>query len=673
MVYRMRTQWDQYGKGAMTKLFLTTCDTPRPRSQGVCFVDKYLDVNFQEKAKSPSNDCYFHTGNFFEITQAAVDETGLNLDEIREGLRMFLHSFYYKNDACFHVKLAFLKLSWLQMGSGKWIHELDDGGTGKGMEAVLDANVCGAQNSTTLDFAVFTDRTEMRKSGHFALGKVNVRIPESKCGQAVEPDIWKRFPVGDSFDLRVNYGFTVKGDFETSMKTQEVNFTGLHVVEHGDGGDQVLNHIERRVVAFLLGKATLVATAAEVDHSQGRFLLRPQDDLKTFLKWPVVGTVYFRDWLLPFFLEVPTEQCKAVIQDLRLVGGTVFDDTRFLALKLGGTEVARPGAELEDRSQADKHVLSAFDGTPMKRIIKAYLITQVRTLPGLAAMHSSKGKRTKLEIFDKALSNTKLILFRQISCGNYAKLMVRYGEMTSLIEKHGGAAVFGDWDVWGDTFSLKDKQELPSPDVSDEEAKAFTKDAIPPVSTIERPCREKVASIREIVHLADLEDYAALDTDRRQSQLQAFITHVKTYGTDAGEGVWFHEAEYFRSLCYGRWIAGTPSAQHLTREARFIALGRLCAEVDAPCCFPRLLRKRLMQMGAWSTELFFMVHLFCRFPVAWRAFVGEYCVMPTADAKLQLIKLFFGCRINLDIPFLRSLAFTYHVFFSCVCEMEEER
>ena len=71
-----------------------------------------------------------------------------------------------------------IHLAIKKVPSGKMLFEIGTGGDGKGMEAILERNLLGEDNCASLDFGIFADRAECRKSAHFALNKLYMRIQE---------------------------------------------------------------------------------------------------------------------------------------------------------------------------------------------------------------------------------------------------------------------------------------------------------------------------------------------------------------------------------------------------------------------------------------------------------------------------------------------------------------
>ena len=99
-----------------------------------------------------------------------------------------------------------MKLSLQKISQDKILCEVGSGGDGKGMEAVLDANILGEDNSCMLDCGIFVDRKEFRKSGGLGANKIKLRIQEFNKNSKIESDIWKRLGSGEMMNTRVNYG-----------------------------------------------------------------------------------------------------------------------------------------------------------------------------------------------------------------------------------------------------------------------------------------------------------------------------------------------------------------------------------------------------------------------------------------------------------------------------------
>ena len=378
MMAQLRKSWEEEKpKHVLSKLFLSEWDTPMPRSKGICFDDVYLNEVWEITPKSPETNCYFK----------------LDYNYYYE----FLQSVYYKNDHLFQLKLAFMHAAFLGKCTAKMIFEIGRGGDGKGMEAVLDTALFGNEASATLDCGVFLDRMEFRKSAELAWNKACIRVQEMDRSDHFVADIWKRFVVDEEIDCRVNYGLTSKRSFGSALKVQEFNFENIPVIEESRDRQKSCEQLRRRVVCFMMGKATYTTRDELVNPKEGTFRYIPQDELKSFLSHPVTAAIFLRDWCIPFFQDNSIQECLDMINDLEAVHPDVERDTPWLALCLSGSSTPPPGDIIDMVSESNERVLDAHEATPWKRVIREYLILKVESLPG--HMSSYKGKANQDVIF----------------------------------------------------------------------------------------------------------------------------------------------------------------------------------------------------------------------------------------------------------------------------------
>ena len=129
------------------------------------------------------------------------------------------------------LKLAMIHLAIKQVPTGRILFEIGKGGDGKSLFALLEKSLLGEENFAILDNSIFLDRSEFRRSAHFGCNKIALRFQEFTNEKNILSDLWKRMISGEEMDLRVNYGFTVKQRFDTSMKVQELNRENIPVIE----------------------------------------------------------------------------------------------------------------------------------------------------------------------------------------------------------------------------------------------------------------------------------------------------------------------------------------------------------------------------------------------------------------------------------------------------------
>ena len=222
-------------------------------------------------------------------------------------------------------------------------------------------------------------------------------------------DLWKRFIVDEELDCHVNCSFTSKRRFGSSMKIQGLNYENIPVVEESGEYSKTCEQLKRRVVAVRLGKGVFTSNPAEVNEEAGAVKLIPQEHLTAFLQHPVTAALYLREWRLPFFKENSLDDCLGMIGDLKAVSAELHQDLEWLASRLSGSTSQPPDTQQTWAEKSDELVVVAHSKTPMKAIIKEYLIQKVDPLPGNVA--SSKGKRTRVQNFVAALGHTQVKLF----------------------------------------------------------------------------------------------------------------------------------------------------------------------------------------------------------------------------------------------------------------------
>ena len=123
----------------------------------------------------------------------------------------------------------------------------------------------GNPASATWGCAVFLDRMEFRKSAELAWNKANICIQEMGRGGHFVADVWKRFVVDEEIDCRVNYGCTSKQRFGSALKVQELNLENIPVIEESRDRRKSCEQLRRRVVCFIMGRATFTTRDDQVD------------------------------------------------------------------------------------------------------------------------------------------------------------------------------------------------------------------------------------------------------------------------------------------------------------------------------------------------------------------------------------------------------------------------
>ena len=267
---------------------------------------------------------------------------------------------------------------------------------------------------------------------------------------------------------------------------------------------------------------------------------------------------------------------------------------------------------LED--QANQLVAAAHAETPWHRVTRAYLLHKCECLPG-------------------AISSTK--------------------SLAAAMQREGGDEVFGNWETWGNAFDNLHKQERWDGAAFEMEKSAISahSNGAPDIASMSH---RVVCTLTETVDLDALMRYAGTCTDRRPELLTRYVQRHVEQGVREGSFSTIN-VEYYRKPPYARLLARGPAGQKLTREARSIAFGSHCAEIDAECCHPRLLQKKLMDLNLWTDEKFPMLDRFVKHFRHWRAGLAMYQDYSIQDAKIELIRIFYGGKPTIEAPFLLKL------------------
>ena len=355
-----------------------------------------------------------------------------------------------------------------------------------------------------------------QKSAELAWNKANIRVQEMESRGHFVADVWKWFVVDEEIDCRVNYGFTSKRCFGAALKVQELNFENIPVIEESRDRSKSCEQLRRRVVCFMMGKASFTTKPEEVSHDQGIFRYIPQDELVTFLSHPVTAAIYLRDWCIPFFRDNPIQDCLNMINDLASVHPDVERDTQWLALCLSGSSAPPPGGVVDLVSESNVRAVDVHNDTPWRRIIKEYLIQKVDALPGNAA--SSKGKRTKISYFIEAVDNATFRLFKQVESNSLHKFLVHWPRLLCIMEELGGVQIFGEWSMWSCPFDLLQHQEKWDGAAFDQDRRLLMNLRTSPMAdaSVWRPT---ASCLQERVDWTSLQSYVELGTDRRMETL----------------------------------------------------------------------------------------------------------------------------------------------------------
>ena len=663
LTQRLKDAFDSPGtSGAITKLFLKECETPQPVSRGIQFADIYVNDDWIETAPSRDANCYFRLPYKFNVLQSDITMDGWSLSDYREMLDRVLRGMYYKNEHAWYVKLLAIMLAFKRVPCNKMIFVLGSGGDSKGTEARLEKGLMGSENSGKLDCGVFLDRSEFRKSGHFAFDKANVRIQECQADSRFLADIWKRFVVGEEIDLRVNYGFTIQVSFSESMKVWELNYENIPVIEEkkrSTGGDPWCEQLRRRVLCLKYGQAKFVAK--DENEAEGKFLRIPPGELERFCNDPVTHSLLFKEYLFPFMKDHTIEEAAAALDDPASIAHELEADIAWLAQRLSGAPLSREDKENLDTSGPDKIVIDAHGGTPNKAVVRNYLISTVNNLPGLQTTSvSTRGKKSRIQVLDEALEISKCkLLLKDYAAGGYQKLVYNFSKAEDITRELGGEDVFGTWPMWGNTFQLRDQQK--DYEELDEAALRLT-NGWQLTGQIVRSSRNRTAVLRllERVNLPMLEAYSRRKTDKSQLYLERTIERYRKEGravvNSAKPGLWETPITYLHLEGYGRAMGVGYCAQGLTNAARSYAFRSHAIDVDQEDSDHSLKYVEMLKLGIDPEAEFPMFMKRLRNRSAWVDFLARYDGISKKDAKRAFIAIANGGKLQSDVPFMRRLA-----------------
>jgi len=579
-----------HNMAALNRLYLDTCNTPLPLSKGIMFKDKYLNERYEVAEPSRNNNCYFRVHYNYEVCECDITEDGWTLEMYMLELDLWISSQYYKNEGFFTVKLMFYALAYNSVTTGKEAFEVGEGGDGKGLEGIFESNIFG-DGFTTLDCGVFIDRTEWRRSAHFAWNMRCVRVQEMDASGQFAADLWKRWVVGEKLDVRENYGKTSKKEFGISHKTQECNPESIPTIEKRSRiwspDEAVRKQIKRRIVACRMGKATLVTEPSEVDPPNGKFLLKSQDFMHWFLQSAITATLFFRHYLLPFMKEYTVKEMLRLLDNLGEISEDLDRFTTWMARRLSGDEsLDLDEDKVEDT--ANQTIRAVHKYTPQRPVVKLSYFCDLpnNVLYGLKKVErSKKGKCSKLDTLQCALEKASINVFQlEERGGGYKKLMICLDKMESALRDNGGERVFGHWSDWGDTFALKDEQQS-LPDASDEYISSI---AMPvrimnSIPEMRKMARNVVCTVNEVINIKLLTAYMQRHCDSKQTVLERTVARHLAEGHcvgDESEGFWSTPISYSRKGGYGRLFAIGFSLQKCSATARSFAFRMHSADVD---------------------------------------------------------------------------------------------
>ena len=327
------------------------------------------------------------------------------------------------------------------------------------------------------------------------------------------PDIWKKLPRNEPTDLRVNFGFSAKREFGETLLIQELNYESIPTVEADTKRETALEHVRERIIAFQMGKATLVSTREEVNNQEGRYLKLPLTAQQTFASHGLIAMCYLQRFCIPVFRAYSIAECQQSVLNPSAIDPQITEFTEWMSHQLCGHATPIPGEEENDTEMSHGNEQTLFDvhrSTPNKPLVKAYHIRNSKHLDA-PIVSSKRGEPTKKDVFDEMLARSNVELFRINDENAYLKLMVDYERICTAMAEAAAEAeanvedIFSSWATWGDTFAYRDAQRAWSPEgVAD--LYKIVKDSKRDVSTPVDMAHNTTTTLTETINLRNLKD-----------------------------------------------------------------------------------------------------------------------------------------------------------------------
>ena len=165
----------------------------------------------------------------------------------------------------------------------------------------------------------------------------------------------------------------------------------------------------------------------------------------SILKDRVFAARYMQLYCIPFFKAHPIGECLRMIDNPHLIDNELEVTTTWLAQKLAGMEPSFIPEGIPSLSNIitgiDEMLLDVHSATPDKPFLRSYVMQGCDALPGTSNA-SVKGKKSKLDNMDDALSEARVLVFKKMGAG-YVKLQYSAKNWYSIMLENGGDATFG--------------------------------------------------------------------------------------------------------------------------------------------------------------------------------------------------------------------------------------
>lgn len=450
-------------------------------------------------------------------------------------------------------------------------------------------------------------------------------------------------------------------------------------------GEKPLDEIARRLLCGCLGHVTWVHTPEEVDEDNGKFLIMDRESLLDFLNDPVTHSVYFNEYILPVAKENTVQEILAWLDNLASFDQGLSDDTKWLAQVMCGLAPAPQEEELADASseeveKANALVIAVHKATETNGTsVKPYVLASLSCIPGLKKTGpSSKGKRTKLQNFEEAVSKTSLPLFLWDEAAHeYKRMLLDYDKFATAYNRHGGAQVFGAWSDWGDVLTLRAKQTENRAKARVDSLDRFFEDLWKTPANAkknEAHIFKEDCMLSALVHGARMVRHAetAADEDGSLGKLIQKVQAALDEQPDQ-EGFAMLRERYVKKAVYGRSFGEDfrASLQGQSSEVMDAAFCGHSIDADIADCYGRILVRLLRRHGIFDEEKHGYIRRSTMHFREWRQAVADILGVDLNTAKKEILRVRFGGCARQDIPFLRVLAAQIDSAVDDILQLEE--
>ena len=162
-----------------------------------------------------SRRCNFYARQSYKYRAQDSDcIDGYDVQSKLRGVDTLLDSEFYKNQPRFMRSLASMKLDFEEVWIDRMPFIVGPGGDSKGLVATLEKGLMGRGHSDTIGPTVFYEDAEFRTPPPLRQRKEErTLLRTSQGGGRFVGDLWKRFVVGGTCDLRSNFGQTTQVEF----------------------------------------------------------------------------------------------------------------------------------------------------------------------------------------------------------------------------------------------------------------------------------------------------------------------------------------------------------------------------------------------------------------------------------------------------------------------------